>query len=109
MNGAISFFVGCITFVLMMVIKIPIKRLVLSVVEQRIYEEEEQYVWYKRWNTVLLLVTLLVSAVVYYFVGAFLEIDHFKWCCSIKAGAIAIALYAVYEQWFGVAEAEEDD
>lgn len=109
MNGAISFFVGCITFVLMMVIKIPIKRLVLSVVEQRIYEEEEQYVLYKRWNTVLLFVTLLVSAVVYYFVGAFLEIDHFKWCCSIKAGAIAIALYAVYEQWFGVAEVEEDD
>jgi len=27
--------------------------------------------------------------------------DHFKWCCSLKAGAVAIAIYAVYEQWFG--------
>lgn len=109
MNSAIAFFVGCVTFVLMMVIKIPIKRLILVAVKQTEYEEDRQFVLYKRWNTVLLLVTLLVSAVVYYFVGAFLEIDHFKWCCSIKAGAIAIALYAVYEQWFGAAEEEEDD
>ena len=100
MNAAIAFFVGCVTFVLMMVIKIPIKRLIFSLVERYVYEEERQYVMYKRWNTVILFVTMLVAALCYFYVALVLRIDHFKWCCSIKAGAIAIALYAVYEQWF---------
>lgn len=101
MNAAISFFVGCLAFVLMMGIKIPVKRLVFTMVERAYYEEEKQFIMYKRWNTVLLGIAMLVAAVCYYFVGQVLEIDHFKWCCSLKAGAIAIALYAVYEQWFG--------
>lgn len=100
MSAAIAFFVGCITFILMMVIKIPIKKLIFSLVE-RCVEEERQYVIYKRWNTVLLFVTMLVAAVCYFYVALVLGTDHFKWCCSIKAGAVAIALYAVYEQWFG--------
>lgn len=101
MNTAIAFFVGCLTFVLMMGIKIPIKRMISSFVEHVVYEEERKYVVYKRWNTVLFFVTMLVAALCYYYVGLILEIDHFKWCCSLKAGAIAIALYVVYEQWFG--------
>lgn len=101
MNTAIAFFVGCLTFVLMMGIKVPIKKLIWTLVERTEYDEDRQYVLYKRWNTVLLLVSMLVAAVCYFYVGLLLEIDHFKWCCSLKAGAIAIALYAVYEQWFG--------
>ena len=101
MNSAISFFVGCLTLVLMMVIKIPIKKLISALVERTDFDEDRQYVLCKRWNTVLLGVTMLVAAVCYFFVGTILEIDHFKWCCSLKAGAIAIALYAIYEQWFG--------
>ena len=101
MNSAIAFFVGCLTFVLMMVIKIPIKKLIWILVEQMEYDEDRRYVLYKRLNAVLLLVVLLVAAVCYFYVGMLLEIDHFKWCCSFKAGAIAIAFYAVYEQWFG--------
>ena len=101
MNTAIAFFVGCLTFVLMMIIKIPIKKLIFALVERMDHNEDRQYVLYKRWNTVLLIVTVLVAAVCYFYVGLLLEIDHFKWCCSLKAGAIAIALYAVYEQWFG--------
>lgn len=101
MNSAIAFFVGCLTFVLMMVIKIPIKKLIWALAERTGYDEGRQYVLYKRLNTVLLLVAMFVAAVCYFCVGTMLEIDHFKWCCSLKAGAIAIALYAVYEQWFG--------
>ena len=93
MNSAIAFFVGCLTFVLMMVIKIPIKKLIWALVERTDYDEDRQYVLYKRLNTVLLLVVMLVAAVCYFCVGTMLEIDHFKWCCSLKAGAIAIALF----------------
>lgn len=100
MNAAIAFFVGCITFVLMMGIKIPIKKLIFSLVERHV-AEERQCVIYKRWNVVLLFITMLVAALCYFYVALVLNIDHFKWCCSIKAGAVAIALYAVYEQWFG--------
>lgn len=99
MNAAIAFFVGCVTFVLMMVIKIPIKKLIFALVERTEYDKRRRYVLYKRWNTLLLGVTMLVAAVCYFYVGTWLELDHFKWCCSLKAGAIAIALYAVYEQW----------
>ena len=100
MNMAIAFFVGCVTFVLMMIIKIPIKKIIFSVVECVVDDEDRQYILYKRWNTILFFVTLLVAAVCYCYVAVVLKIDHFKWCCSVKAGAIAIALYAVYEQWF---------
>lgn len=103
MNTAIAFFIGCLTFVLMMGIKIPIKKLIFSLVERAVEGETRRYVMYKRWNTVLLFVTAAVAAVCYYLVGLVLGLDHFKWCCSLKAGAIAIALYAVYEQWFGEA------
>ena len=101
MNSAVLFFIGCITFALMMVIKIPIKRMIFLLVERIVVDEERHYIVYKRWNTVLLFVTLLVAAAFYYFIGGILEIDHYKWCCSTKAGAIAIAIYATYEQWFG--------
>lgn len=101
MNTAIAFFVGCLTFVLMMGIKVPIKKLIWTLVERTEYDEDRQYVLYKRWNTVLLLMAVLVAAVCYFCVGMLIGIDHFKWCCSLKAGAISIALYAIYEQWFG--------
>lgn len=101
MNSAIAFFVGCLTFVLVMGIKIPIKKMIFSMVERMVIEEKRQYVMYKRWNTVLFLVVMLVAALAYYYVLRVMEIEHFKWCCSLKAGAVAIAIYAVYEQWFG--------
>lgn len=101
MISAIAFFVGCLTFVLMMVIKIPIKKLIYVLVEQMVYDEDRLYIVYKRCNVVLLFIALLIAAVCYCYVAVLLEVDHLKWCCSLKAGAIAIALYAVYEQWFG--------
>ena len=98
MNSAITFFVGSLTFVLMLVIKIPIKKFILAAVKKVEQDADEQYVLYKRWNTVLLVVVMLVAVICYYYIGTILKIDHFKWCCSLKAGAIAIALYAVCDQ-----------
>lgn len=101
MNAAITFFVGCMTFVLMMGIKIPVKKMISSFVENVIPDENRRCVICKRCNAILFPIVLLVAAVGYYCVLKMMEIEHFKWCCSLKAGAIAIALYAVYEQWFG--------
>lgn len=101
MNITIAFFVGCITFVLMMVLKIPVKKLTAFLADKIEPDEEEGYILYKRLNGAIILLTIMVATICYYFVLGWLEIEHFKLCCSLKAGIIAIALYALYEQWFG--------
>ncbi len=101
MNTAIMFFVGCLTLVLMMFIKIPIKKMTANLAKKWQQEEEEQYILYKRLNVLVIFCVILVSLISYYFVLQLLGEEHFKMCCCIKAGAIAIALYAIFEQWFG--------
>lgn len=101
MNSAISFFVGCLTLVLMMIIKIPIKKMVFKLSWEISKEEKQQQMVYKRLNSILIVCVMLVSVVCYYLVLMVLGEEHFKLCCSMKAGAIAVVLYAVLEQWFG--------
>lgn len=101
MNMAISFLSGSITFVLVMLIKVPIKKLNAQVAEEKAYSEEEFYKIYKRRNGVIYLCVALVALVSYCFILYALGEEHIKLCCSMKAAAIAIALYAVYEQLLG--------
>lgn len=101
MNSAISFFVGCLTLVLMMIIKIPIKKMLFRLAQEIRKEEKQQQIMYKRLNSILIVCVMLVAVVCYYLVLRVLGEEHFKLCCSMKAGAIAVALYAVLEQWFG--------
>lgn len=101
MNIAIAFLVGCITFVLMMILKIPIKWLTAYVADKMKPDVEEGYILYKRLNTAIIFLTIIVATIGYYFVFGLIGIGHFKLCCSLKAGVIAVALYAVFEQWFG--------
>lgn len=101
MSITIAFFVGCITFVIMMLLKIPVKKMMFILANIIEVDEDESYILYKRLNGVVILLTIMVAVVCYYFVLQWLGEEHFKLCCSLKAGVIAIALYAVYEQWFG--------
>lgn len=101
MNIAIAFFVGSLTFVLMMGIKIPIKKLTRAIARQIEENEETSYILYKRLNIVVIIVVMLVAVICYYFVLQWLGETHFKFCCALKAGAIAMALYAFYEQITG--------
>jgi len=101
MNMAISFFVGCLTFILMMFIKVPFKSLFASLAEKKCKNENDRQEMYKRLNSVIIFITLMVSLICYYFVLQLLGETHFKLCCCMKAGAVAIAIYAVFEQWFG--------
>ncbi len=101
MNIAIAFLAGCVTFVLMMFIKIPIKILTGKLADRIGYDEDDCHVLYKRLNGVIILMAIIVATMCYYVMYCVLEVGHFKLCCSLKAGMIAIALYAAYEQWFG--------
>lgn len=97
MNFTIAFFVGSATFVLMMVLKIPIKRLTRYLADRANYAESDTL--YKRYNIILQVLTMVLACVIYMLVLKWLGEDHFKLCCSLKAGVIAIALYAVYERF----------
>lgn len=101
MSISIAFCVGCITFVLMMVLKIPMKKITGFLAHKLEPDEDDAYILYKRLNGVIILLTIMIAIVCYYLVSQWLGIENFKFCCSLKAGFIAIALYALYEQWFG--------
>ena len=101
MNMAISFFVGCITFVLVMLFKLPVKKITAALASYIAIEEEQEYLLYKRFNIVIMLFAMLIAMVSYYSIIQVMGLEHIKWCCSLKAGAIAIALYAVYELLLG--------
>ena len=101
MNMAISFFVGCVTFVLMMFVKLPIKKMNYKLASKVVDSEEEKQILYKKLNVIIIFIAMMLSMVCYYFVLKMLGGTHFKMCCSVKAGAIAVALYMIFEQWFG--------
>ena len=86
MNSVITFFVGCAAFAVMMLVKIPIKKLN--------WELAKSELQYKRLNIFLIILTFLVALV-------WLGETHFKLCCAIKGASVAMAFYAIYEQWCG--------
>lgn len=100
MNMAIAFFVGCLTFVVVMLIKVPLKKMTACVAAYIAIESDQEYVIYKRFNIIVMLIAMIIAMVCYYWVMQLLGLEHIKWCCSIKAGAIAIAIHAVYELFF---------
>ena len=93
MNCIIIFFIGAITFALMFLIKIPIKKLTNDLTDN--------YVKRKRMNFIVIIVTIIVAIVSYCFVLVWLGITHFKLCIALQGAALAMAFYAIYEQWFG--------
>lgn len=101
MNMAIAFFVGCITFVLMMIIKIPVKKITAILAANQAENQEQEYILYKRYNVVVMFLTMAIAMLCYYWVLQVLEIEHIKWCCSLKAGAIAMAIYTIFERFVG--------
>lgn len=101
MNSTIAFFVGSVTFVLMLVIKLPVKKFTRQVADSLAEIPRERYRIYRRCNISLIILTMIVAITCYCLVLMALQETHFKFCCTLKAGAIATALYAVFEQWFG--------
>ena len=88
------------TFVLMMVIKLPIKKVNKVIAERFCEEEDKKTLLYKRLNVSIMAVTVLVSMMCYYMVAEMMMVSNIKWCCAMKGGAIAIALHAIYAQLF---------
>lgn len=107
MNNMVIFFVGCVTFTLMMLIKIPVKKLTWDLAQEGSDSREGIRRRYHLFNLSIILLTMLVSFICYCFVLVWLRDTHFKLCCALKGASVAIAFYAVYEQWFGEGSLEE--
>lgn len=92
MNDAVTFLVGCFTFLAVNQLKRPIK-----VWNWKLAKGD--YCRYRRLNMVIFLLVMAVAVSSYYILYRLVNLDHFKLCCTLKAGAMAVAIYAVYEQW----------
>lgn len=101
MNAEIAFFVGCLTYVIMMGLKIPIKRFTEMIIEEYCLNKttREKMILKKRMNFSIIILNFVVAAICYYVVLRVQGDTHYKWCCTLKAGAISTAIYAIYEQW----------
>lgn len=103
MNMAIAFFCACATFVLMMGIKIPIKKVNRWLVENFFKESKNKKLLYKRLNVSIMVAAMLLAMFCYYVIaGLMFELSNLKWCYAMKGGAMAIAFHAMYAQWFEV-------
>ena len=101
MNHAITFFVGCVTFVIMFLVKIPIKKCSRAIAERLAYDDNHEERLRRRINLMIYAFTILVSLICYYQILSWLEETHVKLCCALKGSCFAVAFYAIYEQWFG--------
>ena len=93
MNSVITFFVGCAAFAVMMLVKIPIKKYNWKLAKSELQS--------KRLNICFIILTFLVAIICYCFALVWLGETHFKLCCAIKGASVAMAFYAIYEQWCG--------
>lgn len=100
-NDFIMFWVGIVTFFAMMIIKIPIKKLNWILADYLDSDGYSRYKMYRRLNIWVIIVTFLISFLLYLFVLTVLGDSHIKLCCSFKGAGIAIALYAIVEQIVG--------
>lgn len=100
MENVLAAVTGLATFLVMFLCKIPIKKFSRRRSGMGNRTGRERYAAYRRWNLGIIAAVFLISAAAYYAACRLGGIHH-KLCCSFKAGVIALALYAVYDQFFG--------
>lgn len=98
-NSIIMFLIGGVIFVLMPLIKIPIKKCTRDLAERWATDDEDQIKIYHWLNLILVAFTVLIALFLYCIVLLWLREAHFKFCCSLKGIAIAMAFYMLLEQW----------
>lgn len=101
MNSTIVVWDGIITFVIMLFLKIPVKKCTYYIAKTFAGDSKRQYKLYRRANFAVIVLVFLVSLLVYSLLLLWLESAHFKLCCSMKLGAVAMSIYALFEQLFG--------
>lgn len=101
MNRAIIFCVGCFTFVVMFLIKYPIKKMSKSIAVSMGFDKESEEALRRRLNLLVIFFVLLVALASYHQILQWMNETHVKLCCALKGAALSMAFYAIFEQWMG--------
>lgn len=107
MNRAIIFCVGCFTFVVMFLIKYPIKKMSKSISVSLGYDGEAGEILRRRLNILVIFFVLLTALASYHQILLWMNETHVKLCCALKGAALAMAFYAIFEQWIGDSTTKE--
>lgn len=101
---------GILTFVIIMIMKIPVKKINKRIAQHYSKNNEADNKLYHRLNFIVIVFTIIVSVIIYSVELSHFGISHFKLCVPLKSGALAMAIYAVGEQVFKKTfdEGEED-
>lgn len=100
MANILAVLVALFVFFLMFLLKAPMKRWSRRIAEGRYGEDgDKAYTLYRRLNVSIIIMTALLAVLIYYLICLWGGLHH-KLCCSFKAGVMALALYALYDQWF---------
>lgn len=100
-NDQIMFVVGIITFFIMMLVKIPLKKCTREFASRLAVDDEEEALFYHRFNLIIILFAMIIAMILYCFILLYLGRSHFKLCYCLKAGAISMAIYEVLDQLVG--------
>lgn len=100
-NNMIMIWVGLVSFAIMLIFKIPIKKWTWDISDRKGRNKEEHRIAFRRYNLILMVFTAVISFVLYCLILLYFGDSHIKLCCSLKGAGIAIALYAVVEQITG--------
>lgn len=103
-NYTIAAICGLATFLLMLVIKIPVKIITRKIAETRDGSDYDRRVLNKRLNLIIIVLTFLLGFILFWESNNLLKIEHFSMSHAIEAGAFAIAYYALFERFFKVSE-----
>lgn len=101
-ENLIGVIVGVQVFLYVFLLKIPLKKLHMQIASKKDTERARQ-AKFRHLNATFILWVFFLSVSIYYIICLLLEIHH-KLCCSFKSVAIALTLYAIYEQLFGETE-----
>ncbi len=97
-----SILAATITFLLMFLIKKPIKKRIADKVEQKALADEQysqkKDSYIKLWNGVLVLITMVLAFIIFELLAVFSPMIHSSYPSALMSGAIALTEYAVWEQ-----------
>ncbi len=98
--NTLTIIVAVVTLLTMFPLKYPIKRLT-GMIAEKCTDKAKGERLRKILNLSIVMLTIFVAALCYFYIIINIHGDHFKWCISLKAAGIAMGAYALIEQLLG--------
>lgn len=100
MNQLLAVITGVLVFGLVQVLKGPIKKGICKYVAKRDTEVSKRELLRKRLGCSLAIVAFLLAIILDIVLTLAIGRGHVQLCYGLKAGAVSVFIYVIYEQWF---------